>query len=758
MRAEAVIGLLARGRWFVVLALAALAVGGGVMAGGVGVDNSLETWFLEGDPTVEAYRQFQRDFGNDEVAVIALHHPEGVFRTPFLERLVALTAAIEAVDGVHRASSLAAVDDIQSDAFTLQVGPLMPEVPADPAACEALQARVMGDPLLAGRLISRDAKTALIVAQMADATDMDVRRDAVLAQVAEVIDGELAGSGIRARTAGLGVVYDALNRISTRDSTLFMSLCYVLVIGVLILLFRRLGPVIVALAVVLVTMLVVMGLYGAAGLDVNMITMVLPTIVVIVGVADSIHVLFHVAEERGTRFDPARVRRALGFILLPCLFTSLTTAVGFASLVTARTEVIRQLGLFAAGGVLVAFAVTFAVAAAALTSERFAPRPRDAGEGPLPRALAAICRLSVAHRGPVLGLAGVLVLLSAYGVSQVRVDTFSIGFLKASHPVRVDSDTIEEEFGYYVPMEFTVEASGPDGVRDPELLARVDAWQRSMEDDTRVSWTAGLPDVVKRLNQVLRDGRPEDFAVPESGAALEQALLLYESDPDNDMVHLTDAAGRRVRVTAGVKMTTAREFLELMDDLTASGEAILGSHGAIQRTGYLPLYCQIIDYIVQSQISSFSLAFAVIFALMVLVFRSLRLGALSVLPNTFPIFLTLGLMGIARIHLDLATVTIAAVVIGIVVDDTIHFLYRYRVELAASGGDHERAAERTCATAGAAMTATTLILAAGFGVLCLASVKSVIYFGLLTSTAMLAGLLGDLVIMPALLTAIRPRL
>ena len=196
----------------------------------------------------------------------------------------------------------------------------------------------------------------------------------------------------------------------------------------------------------------------------------------------------------------------------------------------------------------------------------------------------------------------------------------------------------------------------------------------------------------------------------------------------------------------------------MKEDLTAEGEAILGDVGTIQPTGYLPLYCQIIDYIVQSQISSFSLAFVVIFALMVLVFRSLRLGALSVLPNTFPVFLTLGLMGIAGIHLDLGTVTIAAVVIGIVVDDTIHFLYRYKVELQAARGDHERAVERTCATAGAALTATTLILAAGFLVLTLASVKSVIYFGLLTSTAMVAGLLGDRIIMPALLTAIRPRL
>ena len=738
--------------------LAAMAIGGGVLATSVGVDNSLETWFVEGDPTLESYRAFQADFGNDEVAVVALHDPRGVFRPPFLEHLTAVTDGLEAIDGVRRAISLSSVGNIRSDAWTIEVSPLMEEVPADPAGMAAFRDEVMADPLLRGRLVSDDGKTALILAQMDQADDMDVRRDTILTAVQELLDSQLAGSGIEVHTAGLGVVYNAINRISTRDSTVFMSLCYLLVVVVLALLFRRLGPVVLALTIVLVTMLVVMGLYGAAGLDINMITMVLPTIVVIVGVADAIHLLFHQAEHGGHGANRRATQRSIAFILKPCLLTSVTTAVGFAALMTARTEVIRQLGVFAAIGVMLAFVVTIAASAALLHWPRFAPRAAAVEDWWLSRALARLCRASMAHRGAVLGLAGVLILLGGYGVSRVEVDTFSIGFLKKSHPTRADSDRIEERFGYYVPLEFIVEAGGPDGVRDPEFLGRLDRWQRAMEADPRVSWTAGLPDVVKRLNQVLIDDDPVHFTVPETPEALEQALLLYESDPDNDMIHLTDASNRRARITAGVQMTTAQGFIAVIDDMQALADDTLGSAGTARPSGYLPLYCQIIDYVVESQISSFTLAFAVIFALMIIVFRSVKLGALSVMPNMFPIFLTLGVMGLVGIHLDLATVTIAAVVIGIVVDDTIHFLYRYRVELSAAAGDHERAAERTCATAGAAMTSTTMILTAGFLTLTLAGVKSVIYFGLLTSIAMVAGLLGDLIILPALLVTLRPRL
>jgi len=751
-----IVAALARARWLVVVVLVLIAGAGGVLATSVGVDNSLESWFLDDDPTLESYHAFQKDFGNDEVAVVALVPPDGIFTRDFLQLLADLTDGIEAVDGVRRATSIASVDDIRADAYTLEVGPLMEEVPADEAELESFRERVLGDPLLAGRLVSEDGAAALILAQMDDAEDMDLRRDAVLSEVEKVLEKVPEGTGVH--LAGLGVVYNSINRIATRDSALFMCLCYMLVIAVLVLLFRRLGPVVVALSIVLVTMLAVMGLYGAAGLDINMITMVLPTMVVIVGVADAIHLLLHQAERGGMDADRESTIHSLAFIIRPCLLTSVTTAVGFASLITARTEVIRQLGMFAAIGVLLAFVVTIAVSAAALTSPRFAPRPTQVETWWLSRALVRLCRWSVANRGLVLGLAGVLILLGGYGVSKVKVDTFSIGFLKKNHPSRVDSDRIEEAFGYYVPLEFTVEASGPDGVRDPEFLRRIDAWQRAMEADPRVSWTAALPDVAKRLNQVLIDGDPVHFAVPETPEALEQALLLYESDPDNDMVHLTDAQQRRARVTAGVQMTTAQGFLTVIDDAMVLGDEAIGDAGTILPTGYLPLYCQIIDYVVESQISSFSLAFGVIFVLMVVVFRSIKLGALSVMPNVFPIFLTLGFMGLLGIHLDLATVTIAAVVIGIVVDDTIHFLYRYRVELAASDGDHEHAVQRTCATAGAAMTATTGILTAGFLVMTLAGVKSVIYFGLLTSVAMVAGLLGDLIILPALLVTIRPKL
>jgi len=212
------------------------------------------------------------------------------------------------------------------------------------------------------------------------------------------------------------------------------------------------------------------------------------------------------------------------------------------------------------------------------------------------------------------------------------------------------------------------------------------------------------------------------------------------------------------RVTFGVPMTSAKGWAEIIGRLEGLAKEHLPKGTRVTPGGYLPLYVRMMDYVVDAQVTSFSLAYLLVFVLLGILFRSVVVAAIAMLPNLLPIFLTLGLMGIAGVRLDIATVTIAAVVIGIVVDDTIHFLHRFRHELTESGGDYEEAGRRTLATAGPALVGTSLILACGFAVMALASVKSIMFFGLLSAVAMLGALVADLLVLPALLVTVKPRL
>jgi predicted RND superfamily exporter protein len=733
-RLEALVGRIQRnGRGLVVL-LCLMSVAAVVGASRVGVDNAVDIWFPDNAPALQAYRAFQKDFGNDEVVVIGLHVPEGVATAPGLAELRAVTKAAGAVEGVAKARSLVNSSSIRGGLGTLEVGPVVGEQAA-PGDASRIRNAVATDPLMR-QLLSKDGKTTVVLAQMEAMDDIDARRDAILADLREALrDHEV-------RFGGIGVIYAALNQASTQGAAGIMAASYLLILALLWWLLGRWRPVILTLGVVGLGALWLLGLYGASGRDINMVTMVMPTLVLVIGVSDCVHMLVHTAVE-GEDLDPeARVRRGVGQVLWPCLINTLTTSMGFLALMAASMPVIRDLGLFSALGLMAAFICAVVVCTLVAGRPGFSPRLRPSGL--VQRGVDAMAALAVGRPWRVLFVAALVGLVAAMGVTRIVVDTYSIDFLRADHPVRVDSDRLEADYGPYTPLEFIVER--PLGVKDPGTLASIAAWQAEMEATPEVGWTRSPADVVVRLDAVMsgqKTGR-----VPSDDVALAQLLFLYESDPEADMGRFIDSSGTRARVTVGVDMDSARGFDTRIQALSAL--ANLPPDTTLTPAGYLPLYVRIMHHIVGSQLRSFGLAFAIIFVLIGVLFRSLRMAILAIPANLLPVLCTLGLMGLVGVRLDVATVTIAAIVLGLVVDDTVQFLYRYQVE-SSQTDDTVEAVFRTVRRVGQPMAITTVVLAGGFAVLGLATIKSVAWFGLLLATALITALFSDLLVVPALI-------
>jgi len=745
-------------RWLLVALLVPVAVLAALGARSVGVDNAVTVWFVEDDPAMADYQTFQDTFGNDEVVVLAVYDPNGVVSEEGLRRVDEVSKAVAAAEGVVEVVSLTTLDHVRvqegwepvegiDEAPPMVIGPLVRDLPTSEAQVQTLQARVLEDPLVRGRLVSKDGTTALVLARMGNFEGMDARRDGILSDLRAEIDQRL---GTHVPEAGIGVIFSALNVASSRDMVVVGAAAYGVILLLLLLVFGRFGPVLLTIGVVGVAALLTMGLYGALGRDLNMVTMALPTLVLIIGVADCVHMLNRTSGQTAVdRFE--RVRNGVGEVLWPCLFTSLTTAAGFLALATARMQVVRDLGWFAAGGVMIAFVVSVIGIVAGLQFGFFEPIPR-AGRR-IQRVVEQIGEWAMAKRHHVLGGSLLVLLAGAWGISKLNVDTYSIDYFYRSHVVRQDSAFIEDHFGPYTPLEFMVVA--PAGLRNTEVLGAVARWQDAMEADPEVGWSHSVSGMVRRLNQVLSDGKPTSFAMPANNRALEHALFLYESDPDARLDDLVNADWTRARVTVGLKMMSARNIGRAIDRLEALADLPEGVK--VVPSGYLPLYVEMMHYVVLSQVSSFAVAFLVIFGLLALLFRSVRMAVLAVPPNLLPLFVTLGLMGVVGIRLDVATVTIAAIVLGLVVDDTTHFLYRFRERLRETG-DHEASVRDTLRSTGVAMAITTLVLVLGFSVLGLAQVKSVAFFGLLSAVAMATALAADLILMPALLVALKPKL
>jgi predicted RND superfamily exporter protein len=747
-------GLMAK-RWWVLGVLVAMAAALGPFAARVGIDNAVEVWFVDGDPALKAYREFQRTFGNDEVVALAVVDEQGMWRASPLNTLNRLTTALEGVDGVAQVHGLPRARLINSALGSFEVRTAMtPKKALNKAEIAALKKDVEADPLLKGRLVLAGGTVAMLYAQMEVTDNFDARRPEVLDAIREAVSTHLTDSGMSAHIAGIGVVYDELNRISQTEGVMLMGAAFALIFIFLWPLFRSFAAVMVAVGSVSLALTMTRGLYGLTGHDENMVTMTLPVLVLIIGVADCIHILRYRA---GHPDQPAAT--VLAEILRPCLFTTLTTVVGFASLGFSKMAVVRDLGLFAAAGIAFAFVCSAGLCIFALSYPNFSVKPPSSPtEGWGAKWLKWTARVGTGHKETVLAFTLLLLLASAVGVSRIKVDTYSMGFLKDSNEVRRDSEYMEKIVGPTTPLELVVDTGKQEAIADnPAWLRGIAAYQQALKAHPQIRDVFSLADVVARIHQV-NGGPGTAFEVPDDAAMLGQDLELYWGTEGNQLASLTDSQWQKVRITALVPMLSARQYRKLINEVTDMAVGHLPSGAVIQPSGYLPLYVRMMDYIVESQVVSFGVAFIVVFFLIGLLFRSLTMAALSVLPNVLPVFVILGVMGFCKINLDVATVTITAILIGIVVDDTIHYLHRFRSELELADGDFDLAAEKTALSAGRAILSTSIIFSLGFLILAFASVKSIVYFGLLTGLAMVVALLADMLIMPAILKAFQPRL
>jgi predicted RND superfamily exporter protein len=729
--------------WPCLAAMLLLTVLASWQASTLGMDNAVDIWFLEDDPTLVAWQDFQQEWENDEVVAIAFHDEAGLLNERGYALLRQVEARLEAVDGVAEATSLVSTLSVRSDEGWLEVAQLVPEEPDDE---EALREQILGDPLLVGKLVSEDGQTLMVLARMEAMEDLDARRDAVIAELQQ----SLRGLDPEPHYAGVGVVYSALNRLSAEDSGIFMAGSCVVIALLLTLMYRRVGSMLVTMAVVGVGAVWLMGGMGLAGRDINMVTMVLPTLVLIIGISDAAHLLQHAARDvRAGESRRDRVVRTVGFLFWPCLYNTLTSALGFLALMTAPMAVVRDLGLFAAVGLLCAFFAAWVGITVALRWSWVEPRQTEGAW--LDRLVEGAAEIGVSHPRKVVGVSVLVALLSVAGMTRLEVDTYSIDFLFPDHPVRQDSDAIEAWLGPYTPLEVVLEA--PGRALEPELLQAVRTWEdRVVAEVDTIGWSRSLTGLLGRLHEVLA-GEP---GLPESSEAAAQALLLYESDRGNDL-HTMLRGEDQLRVTFGMDMQSAAGMAATVEQLEALAEAELPAHVVVRPSGYIPLYTVMMDYIVRSQVNSFGTAFLVVFVVFSLMFRSLRAGALAIPSNVLPVLVLLGVMGAVGLRLDVATVTIASIVLGLVVDDTVQFIYRLRAELRA-GRDHEEAVRATVHGLGRSLVIASLGLALGFAVLGLAQVKSLVYFGLLTSATLLVAQAMELLVMPAVVVLTRPKL
>ena len=734
-----------RYRW-AALALLLTALAAGLPAAGRALvpDNSLRVWFVDGDPALAAYRSFHDLFGNDEVILVGYKPTGGALRPAALDRLDTLAARLERIDGVAGVYSVANAEDVVRTGFAWEVAPLRRHVldeafGDDDDVADAL----LASPLTQGRFVSADGRTALAWVQMAAAGDFGARRDGIVAAVRAEAERTL-GTGA-AHLGGVGVIYAALNAATQRDFGVFMGGCMALLFVLLGLAFGRAGPAAFALGAVAMAVGLTLAVAGLAGWPLNAVTVVVPTLVVVLGVAGTVHVLTQHAAAARERPDLSRLAlagEALRRTVRPCACAALTTAAGFLALASAPVAALREFGVLAAVGIALAFACTFVLGAAVLPlldPRRYRVFAAGQVERGLERLFAQIWRRPAPF---AWGLAGI-VAIGLVGASRMEADTYTLGYLPDDDPAVQDHAFLEEHWGPYTTVDLLVRPADGLDLRDPDVLRASAAFARAVTAEPEVRSAFGLHTLLARYSAVRLGDSAAVFSRPDE---IRYVVRQLEDEHSADLRRLVAPDYQTGRLLLTGEMMSARELGDLLGRVERIAEAAFDGLASAEPAGYPPLYVRIVERVTEAQATSFAVATGLVFALLLVFLRDLRLALVAMPANLFPVLVVFGAMGALGIPLDVATATVAAIVLGVAVDDTIHLLVHVRRGLPEYGA--RGALLRSAAGAGRSVVVTSVVLALGFAVLLFASVQTVFAFGLLTALAALGALVGDLVLLP----------
>ncbi len=711
------------------------------------IDNDITAWFSKADPVYQDYERFRQEFGGTRTLIVALKadSADRLFSREALTFIEKVTGDIERVETVQRVDSLASATIVDAVPDGLDVRPLLDRLESRDSA--DIRRRAHEDDLIRGDLVSEDARvTALIVSF--DEDRIDAVRAGVIQQIHDIIEPGLP-AGIRAYYNGSLEISETYNRITLDNQRRFTPPILVVTLLAIFLTFRSLRKTVLAVIAIACSIFWTLGLYSLMGFSYNVLSSMIVPLIVVLAIADDVHIMQHWDEERRQGDTEFAFKETVAHLFAPLLGASATTALGMLSLATSEVVAVRTFGIGSAVGIMVDFAISLVLMPTmlSLVKPETSEAPHERWLLPPLRRVAALS----SRRPRLVFLASVAVgLVAAAGILRLKVDTNHINFFGRSHPLSQSAAVIDRELAGVYSFQIMLEGK-PESLRMPDALQRVDRLSASLRQFPAVRKVTSVADYIKRINKELNDGRAEANVIPAEADTIAQELFVFalsgEGQHELDRIVASDYSRAQINVKLqSISSDVVLQEVERADALAK--EAFAGTGIEVLTTGSGRLFSTLDHYLVVSQMSSFATAFVTVFGVIFIVFRSWRFGLLTIVPNALPVVAVLGVMGYLGISMNIATVMVASIALGVVDDDTIHFINRYRREID-RGATADEAIEIATTHEGRASLTTAIINSAGYGVLLLSEYKPTAWFGGLLALTMAVAVLAEVFILPA---------
>lgn len=692
----------------------------------------------------------------DSIAVVLLEarDDETLLRPDRLNWMHQLARESAGIAGVVDVSSLVTLEVPRISLRRRQLlwTPLVPQRRFDDA--QWLERRLNRMPLINDLMISGDRKLALTLVSL-DPTgrDIDTVRKTVHA-LQNLLTRMDTPRGTRVEMSGVPVIRVDVIRNLIADQAIMTPISAALFIVVALVMYRSWKVTAISLLSVIAAVGLTVGIMGWCGMTFSILSNIVPTLVLIIGAANCVHIIGRLQILMTTEQDSTEVcvRRVMTEMSRTCLLTLATTAIGFGSLLLARSDLLQLLAVQSAMGMVCNYLCLMLILAPglALTAHHLRvnrPATDSAADAPPSRRWERFGTFVCSH---AIGIVVVHLLLAGVALAgslNMKINSFMFETYEPSHPVVQVTRTLENQMSGLISLEVQLQADHPDRWYSVDMLTACRRIREQMRQDDRITFTRDYVELLSALDdRVLSD----DAVV--AGAGIERVLrLLPRIDRSEIMTAFVSAEPHRARMMLRVRDIGSSNFKDLFVQVNDLLKQELPDDVGFQLTGDAWLHTVCMDQFVRDLFSSLLAASGIIFVLIGLLFRSAGIGLVSAVPNLFPLTMTLGYMYLREYQLTAGNVIVFAISLGIAVDDTVHFLARYREEVKPRR-DTPTTITEALRSSGRAIVLTSLLVVSGLSVLVFSEFLPTRRFAELTAITMLAALPGDLLLLPALLS------
>jgi len=753
-----------RFRWWLVILIPIAIFLFSKPAGNLFFAHSADMWFLEGDPTLTQYQQLKDRFGDTQYLVVGVEAREGsenIFDPLTMEAIARIHEFLEEHDLVVDVTSLANYQHIVAEEDVIDTRDLIEDTEnvtdllTDPETRQSLAGILSKEEIALELLVTRDLKHTLAVAETVfkkdGRTDHHVK---VVNDLYTFLDIEgYADKGIAVHIFGRPFISHQFSTGSGKDQGTAYPLIFLISVVLLLFAFRRVSVVFTPWLVIICAVMIVFSVQGALHWPLSVANASMPFLVIILCIGESMHVMIeYFALRRDGREPKQAARETITTLWMPSFYTSATTMMGFIGITITKLAPLREYGMLAVVGVIATFLLTLTLLPALLSFIRSVPKGGVNKQGGLlPMALRRLGDFSLGNAKLLTGLLALITAGSLFLTFQLSFDSNFVKLFKQDSEFRHSFNYFDEQYKGGQTLEFMVSAGDREaGVLNSEFMQRIAAFEAYLDGLEQSGKPASILEYLRKLNFTLHNNEPEYYRLPSSAALAAQLLLMYENTgPNQDVADYKTIDNQWLRITVRTTNMSAVETQQLIRDIKAKVATDFPDL-EVEITGDLVLFNALDFFIAEGLAMSFSFALVTIALCLFVLFRDVKFTLLALFPSVFPIVFAGGVMKLMGIAPDLTTMIIASITIGIAVDDTIHFLVRYR-RARAEGLDLEDSVHSALLHAGNAIFLSTVVLGLGFAVFLTSTMMSGVYFGLFAVIIIVMALVGDLLFLPALM-------